>query len=129
MKQILIDTDILFDHLITVNKESVLMKLLAKYDCFTTVINAIELYEMVGVHEKKYADMILFSLKVLGIPGRYADKTLNLMKNVKNRNDRNLRNSIIATMAIQNDLILATFSIKKYLDFVNLKLLKITKKG
>lgn len=53
MKQILVDTDILIDHLITTEKESTLIKLMTKYDCYTTVINATEVYEFAGLENKK----------------------------------------------------------------------------
>ncbi len=128
MKQILIDTDILFEHLTTEKKESTLMKLMSRYDCFTTVINAIEIYEMAGVENKKYADMMLYGFKILGIHSRYAEKVAELISEAKTRNlDWNLRDAIIVMMAVQNKLILTTFNEKKYLNYSHVKLLKINK--
>ncbi|MGB9663509.1 MAG: PIN domain-containing protein [Ignavibacteria bacterium] len=128
MKQILVDTDILFDHLITDKKESILMKLMSKYDCFTTVINAIEVYELAGKENKKYADMMLYGFKILGIHSRYAEKVADLISDAKNRNlDWNLRDALIVMMAIQNKLVLTTFNDEKYLNYNNVKLLKINK--
>lgn len=46
MEHILVDTDIILDHLITNAKYSTLMRLISRYDCFTTVIDAIEVYEL-----------------------------------------------------------------------------------
>jgi predicted nucleic acid-binding protein len=128
MKQILVDTDILFDHLITQEKESTLLKLMKRYDCFTTVINAIEIYEMVGLENKKIADMMLYGLKILGIHSRYAEKVAEVIEHSKKlRNDWNLRDALIVMMSIQNRLILATFNDEKYLNYNNVKLLKINK--
>jgi len=127
MKQVLIDTEIFIDHLTTNKKESSLMKLLGRYNCFTTVINAMEIYEKVGRQNKRYADMVLYPLKVLGIPSRYAEKVIDIMELSKIKKNKSLRDILIVMMAVQNDLILATFDIKKYSDFVNLKLLKINK--
>jgi len=128
MKQILVDTDILFDHLITEEKESTLMKLMTRYDCFTTVINAIELYELAGKENKKYADMLLYGFKVLGIHSRYAEKVAEIINELKVRGlDWNLRDAIIVMMAVQNKLILTTFNDEKYLNYNNVKLLKINK--
>lgn len=128
MKQILVDTDIFIDHLITTEKESTLIKLMTKYDCYTTVINAIEVYEFAGLENKKIADMMLFGLKVLGIHSRYADKTAEIIENSKKiRKNWNLRDALIVMMAIQNKLILATFNEEKYLNYNNVKLLKINK--
>jgi predicted nucleic acid-binding protein len=128
MKQILVDTDILFEHLITQEKESTLLKLMKRYDCFTTVINAIEIYEMVGRENKKIADMMLYGLKILGIHSRYAEKVAEVIEHSKKlRNDWNLRDALIVMMSIQNRLILATFNDEKYLNYNNVKLLKINK--
>lgn len=128
MKQILVDTDILFEHLITQEKESTLLKLMKRYDCFTTVINAIEIYEMVGLENKKIADMMLYGLKILGIHSRYAEKVAEVIEHSKKlRNDWNLRDALIVMMSIQNRLILATFNDEKYLNYNNVKLLKINK--
>ncbi len=128
MKQILVDTDILFDHLITDEKKSTLTKLMSRYDCFTTVINAIEVYEFAGKENKRYADMMLYGFKVLGIHSRYAEKVADLILDAKSRNlNWNLRDALIVMMAVQNKLILATFNEKKYLNYTNVKFLKINK--
>ncbi|MEJ5306121.1 MAG: PIN domain-containing protein [Ignavibacteria bacterium] len=128
MKQILVDTDILLDHLTTGEKTSTLMKLMSRYDCFTTVINAIEVYEFAGEEYKKYADMVLYGFKVLGIHSRYAEKVADLINGASRHNfDWNLRDAIIVMMAAQNKLILTTFNHEKYLNYNNVKLLKINK--
>ncbi len=128
MKQILVDTDILIDHLTTKEKESYLMKLMLRYDCFTTVINATEVYEFAGITNKIYADQMLYGLKVLGIHSRYADKIAEIIENSKkNIKIWNLRDAIVVMMAIQNRLVLATFNEEKYLNYNNVKILKIKK--
>ncbi|MCX8057074.1 MAG: PIN domain-containing protein [Ignavibacteria bacterium] len=128
MKQLLIDTDILIDHLTTSEKESILVKLMKKYDCFTTVINAIEVYEFAGIENKIYADMMLYSFKVLGIHSRYAEKVADIINtNKSQKRNWNLRDAIIVMMAIQNKLVLATFNDEKYLNYNNVKLFKVNK--
>ncbi len=128
MKQILVDTDILIDHLTTKEKESALIKLMTRYDCFTSVINAAEVYEFAKNENKKYADMMLFGFKILGIHSRYAEKIAETIENSKKSSGSwNLRDAIIVMMAIQNKLILATFNEEKYLNYNNVKLLKINK--
>lgn len=130
MKQILVDTDILIDHLITSDHESTLMKLMKKYDCFTSVINAIEVYEFAGTENKKFADMLLFGFKVLGIHSRYAEKVAEMIEFQKKLNRNwNLRDALVVMMSIQNKLVLATFNSEKYLNYNNVKLLKINKRG
>lgn len=130
MKQILVDTDILIDHLITNDHESTLMKLMKKYDCFTSVINAIEVYGFAGTENKKFADMLLFGFKVLGIHSRYAEKVAEMIEFQKKLNKNwNLRDALVVMMSIQNKLVLATFNSEKYLNYNNVKLLKINKRG
>lgn len=130
MKQILVDTDILLDHLTTLEKESALMKLMKKYDCFTTVINAVEVYEYSGNEYKAFADMMLSGFKVLGIHSRYAAKISEIIENQKkHKRNWNLRDAIIVMMSVQNKLVLATFNDEKYLNYTDVKLLKINKRG
>lgn len=123
-KQILVDTDILLDHLTYKGEKSALIKLMEKYDCFTSVINAIELYNAVRSEDSKYVDMLLYSIKILGIHSRYALKIAEIANKSKNRN---LRDALVVGIAIENRIVLATFSAKKYLNYDDLNLLKITK--
>lgn len=126
MKQILIDTDILLQHLTTEADVSILMRLMAKYDCFTTVINAIEVYEFVGSKNKKLANMVLYGLKILGIHSRYAEMVADLIENQKiNKRKWNLRDALFVMMSLQNKLPITTLNPKKYLNYNNVKLLKI----
>ncbi len=127
MKQILVDTDILIDHLITKEKESILMKLMYKYDCFTTVINAFEVYLYAGRKNKPFIDMLLSGFKVLGLHGRYSQNLWEILLRVEDSNDWNLRNVLIVSLAVNNKLILATFNDENYRNFAKLKLLKINK--
>lgn len=123
-KQILVDTDILLDHLTYKGEKSALIKLMEKYDCFTSVINAIKLYNAVRSEDSKYIDMLLYSIKILGIHSRYAPKIAEIVNKSKNRN---LRDALVVGIAIENRIVLATFSDKNYLNYNDLNLLKITK--
>jgi len=65
---------------------------------------------------------------MLGIHSRYAEKIAEIIKNSKKiKKNWNLRDALIVMMAIQNKLILATFNEEKYLNYNNVKLLKINK--
>jgi hypothetical protein len=71
---------------------------------------------------------MLYGLKILGIHSRYAEKVAEVIEHSKKlRNDWNLRDALIVMMSIQNRLILATFNDEKYLNYNNVKLLKINK--
>ncbi len=130
MKQILIDTDILLQHLTTKDDVSILMKLMTKYDCFTTVINAIEVYEFVGSKDKKLANMVLYGLKILGIHSRYSEMVADLIENQKiKRRKWNLRDALFVMMSLQNKLFITTLNPEKYLNYNDVKFLKINKQG
>lgn len=120
-KQILVDTDIFLDHLTYKGEKSALIKLMEKYDCFTSVINAIELYNAVRSEDSKYVDMLLYSIKILGIHSRYALKIANKSKN------RNLQDAFVVKIVAEKRIVLATFSATNYLNYIDLNLLKITK--
>lgn len=128
MKHILIDTDILLQHLTTKDEISILMNLMTKYDCFTTVINAIEVYKFAGKKNKKLANMMLYGLKILGIHSRYAEMVTDLIESQNNkRKNWNLRDALFVMMSLQNKLFITTLNPKKYLNYNNVKFLKINK--
>lgn len=74
-KEFLVDTDILINHLkkSPVEGPSYLVKLMQKGICFTTVLNATEVFlKCKNQKEEFYAKSMLSALKVLGIPARYS---------------------------------------------------------
>lgn len=78
MKGLLLDTDILFEHLIHDSEKyfhplSLLEILLSKDVCFTSVINAAELFTACENRmEKQAVRTLLNGLNVLGVHSRYA---------------------------------------------------------
>lgn len=76
MKGLLLDTDILLEHLISCTegeKASLLETLLAQEICFTSVLNAAGLFTLCeNEHERKTVRNLLNGLNVLGVHSRYA---------------------------------------------------------
>lgn len=78
MRGLLLDTDILFEHLIhdgtgMQSEASLLELLLAEEICFTSVLNAAELYTRCENSEEKAAvRKLLNGLNILGVHARYA---------------------------------------------------------
>lgn len=110
----LIDTDILYDHLIhnDQKKRSFLTQLMTKGECFTTVLNASELFFSAKTEEQKIAvKKLLYALKVLGINSRYSLDVPNYSGKFKN-----YKECLFYIIAEKNNLIIATNSPERY-DF------------
>ncbi|MDY0081838.1 MAG: PIN domain-containing protein [Ignavibacteriaceae bacterium] len=103
----LIETDVLADHLITGSEnESYLIKLMKSGICFTSVLNASELYLLADSHtEIQRVNDVLYSIKVLGIHSRYS---LSVSK-YKDRFD-NLRDALFYILAELNKLTIVSLN-------------------
>ncbi len=111
-KHYLVDTDILYDHLThnQKNKRSFLTTLMTKGECFTTVLNASELYFSAKSDEEKLAiKKLLYALKVLGLNSRYALEIPKYADKFKN-----YRECLFYIAAEKNNLVIATNSLSKY---------------
>ncbi len=107
----LLETDILLDHLVNGSKEdSVLIDLMQKGICYTTVLNASELLLTANSEEEKiFIKKVLNSLKVLGLNSRYALSVAKFSGKVKT-----LRDALFAVVADINKLPVVTFDIHKF---------------
>jgi len=107
----LLETDILAEHLTTneVNN-SLLIRLMKKGICFTTVLNAAELlYSAKNKKEINAVFKVLNSIKVLGLNSRYA-----LEMNKYSLPGNSVRDALFSVVAEMNNLPVVTFNIKKY---------------
>ena len=107
----LLDTDILADHLITdFNEESYLIRLLKSGICFTSVLNAAELYRIAETNsELQRVNEVLYGIKVLGIHARYSLS----VPNHKKRFD-NVRDLLFYILAESNKLTIVSFNPDKF---------------
>lgn len=107
--KLLIETDILADHLINkAGEESVLEKAMSAYICFTTVLNASEIFYAVGI-QREEADLLLRSMKILGLHFRYSAD----IPEFADRTD-SVRDAMICSAAKNNKLNILTNKIEKY---------------
>ncbi len=107
-----IETDILVEHLTHSDKstKSYLEKAMSKGDCFTSVVNASELYFAVkSEDEKTIIDKLLFAVKVLGLSSRYA-----LMTSKWHGKLETVRDAMVASLVEINKLSVVTFAKEKY---------------
>lgn len=107
----LVETDILVDFLtVPGNEESHLMKLMQKGICFTSVINASELFfYSTSVFEKQMVRDLLNSINVLGLHSRYS---LSIPECSDKFN--NVRDALFYILAKFNNLTIISVNPDKY---------------
>jgi len=108
----LLETDILIEYL-TFNdsiREPYLLKLMKKGICFTSVLNASELFMLANTDfEKEKVRDLLNALNVLGLHSRYSLAISGCMNNFKN-----IRDALFYILAEQNKLIIVSLTPDKY---------------
>lgn len=111
-KKYLLDTDILIEYL-TFNdpsKSPHLLKLMQEGICFTSVLNASELYMFAKLdHQKDKVRDLLNAHKVLGLHSRYSLSISNYI----NRFD-NIRDALFYILAEQNRLVIVSLDPDRY---------------
>lgn len=108
----LVDTDVLVRYLVLqeADKATSLIDLMQKGICFTSVLNASELFMLANSdYQKEKVRDVLNALKVLGLHSRYSLSIPNCM----NRFD-NIRDSLFYILAEQNRLIIVSLNPNKY---------------
>lgn len=108
----LLETDVLLEYLVLYefDKESYLIKLMQKGICFTSVLNASELFMFANSdYEKEKVRDLLNALKVLGLHSRYSLSIPNCMNNFKN-----IREALFYILAEQNRLSIVSLNPEKY---------------
>ncbi|MCX7797994.1 MAG: PIN domain-containing protein [Melioribacter sp.] len=106
----LIETDILIEHLVhNENDFSDLEVAMINGICFTTVINAAELYFNATDEERYAVDNLFKALKVLGLNSRYSLNISEFFNKVAT-----VRDALICTVAKINKLTILTNDINKY---------------
>lgn len=108
----LLETDVLLEYLVLYefDKESYLIKLMQKGICFTSVLNASELFMFTNSdYEKEKVRDLLNALKVLGLHSRYSLSIPNCMNNFKN-----IRDALFYILAEQNRLSIVSLNPEKY---------------
>ena len=106
--EVFLDTDIYLKHLYG-DKDSVLLKCLSLFDCYTSVINASEVFaECTSKLQEENAKQAFFGSGVLGIPYRYSHTMGRLLKEKVN-----YRDACVLTMLIETKLPFVSFTNKK----------------
>ena len=114
LKKYLIETDILVEHLTKskTKKNSFLIDIMQKGICFTSVLNASEMYFAANSDfEKEKLDNLFYALNVLGIHSRYS-----LLVPKVSEHFENIRDTLFYILAEQNKLTIVTQFPDKYSD-------------
>src|SRR5438094_438331 len=110
--QFLIETDVLRDFLIAEKGEvTLLRKALAIGTCYTTMLNALELFRAARTSEETDAVMqVLMAVRVLGFNSRYAETFAQLSAEIEKQSGVRLsdREAMIAGMAQASKLVILT---------------------
>jgi predicted nucleic acid-binding protein len=109
----LLETDILSDHLVNgKNENSILIDLMQKGICYTTVLNASELLFFTNSDkEVEYVKKILNAVKVLGLHSRYSLSIYNYSRKVDS-----IRDALFSVVADINKLPIVTFDNIRYIN-------------
>jgi hypothetical protein len=105
---VLIETDVIVEYLTATNgEETLLRRLLTASPCFSTFIQASEIYSVCGgENDRRTVERALFGLKILGASSRYSKTIGELLSSLGPM--RGHRTAIVAAMALESRLPVVT---------------------
>lgn len=106
--EVFLDTDVYLKHLYG-DKDSVLLRCLSLFDCYTSVINASEVFaQCSSKQQEENAKQAFFGSGVLGIPYKYSHTIGKLLKQ-----ELNYRDAYMMAMIIETKLPIVSFIYKE----------------
>ncbi|MEW5798956.1 MAG: hypothetical protein AB1728_08095 [Bacteroidota bacterium] len=119
VRKIVVDSDIILDHLVTTDDVSVLRRLMGRYFCYTTVFNAIELFAAARTKgEVQAIDDAMYAMKVLGVNSKSAK---NIAKPFSS--SKKVLTGLIAGVCIESRLPIVTLDPKRYKKIPSLEVI------
>lgn len=119
VSRIVIDTDIIVDHLVTGEAVSILRRLMSQYFCYTTVFTAVELFAGArSSKERQAVEGAMSAMKVLGLNAKSAKNIAPVV--VKNRKTVA---GLIAGLCIESGLPIVTMTPKRFAAGTALKIM------
>ena len=120
VRKIVVDSDIIVDHLVTNKQRSALRILMEQYFCYTTVFNAIELFSLAKTKKEMQAvDDAMGAMKVLGLNSKSAKNIGPLFAG-----DLSLT-GLIAGVCIESKLPIVTRRASRFKKFPKVKVLSL----
>ncbi|MDE3057726.1 MAG: type II toxin-antitoxin system VapC family toxin [Bacteroidota bacterium] len=122
-RKIVVDTDVLADHLVQRNGVSILRAMMGSYFCYTTVFNAIELFALAksGKEIRAVADA-MDAMKILGVNSKSAAALGRLLARTRARNIPD-STALIAGVCIESKLPIVTLNPKRFFSVKEVKVL------
>lgn len=103
--EVFLDTDVYLKHL-QGDEDSVLLKCLSLFDCYTSVINASEVFaKCSSKQQEENAKQAFFGSGVLGIPYKYSHTIGKLLKD-----NMNYRDAFMTAILIETKLPIVSFT-------------------
>jgi len=119
-KKIIVDSDIIVEHLVTQRDHSVLRQLMKHYFCYTTVFNAIELFAAAeSLKETEAVEDAMDSMKILGINPKSAKNIASVVAM-----SRKKYSALIAGICIESKLPIVTNHPKRFMATKKLVVLR-----
>ena len=129
-RKVVIDTDILIDHLThdrsgSVARRSVMRTTMAEFFCYTTVFNAIELFELCETPRQILAaEGALSALKILGMNGK-SGRSLGVVFRLARKRGLRDFDTLVAGLCVESRLPLLTGRPEKYRGVSSLKIIPV----
>lgn len=119
VRKIVIDSDIILDHLTTGDDVSALRRLMNRYFCYTTIFNAIELFATArSQQEIKAIDDAMYAMKVLGVNAKSAKNIARTYTSAKQQ-----MSGLIAGVCIESKLPIVTLNPQRYKKIPSLEVI------
>jgi hypothetical protein len=127
--KVVIDTDIILDHLMLAHSEagsdtSVMRKAMTQFFCYTTVFNAIELFELCQTPRQMLAaENALNALKILGMNGKSGRSLGAVFRSARKRSLRDF-DTLVGGLCVESRLPLLTGRPNVYRGVRSLKIVR-----
>lgn len=127
VQKIVVDTDIILDHLVHGDGASILRKTMNAYFCYTTVFNAIEAFSMArSKKEIQAVDDAMSAMKVLGLNAKSAKSIGKIYSNDISVGKKVLP-ALIAGVCIESRLPIVTMNPKRFSRIKHLRVIPAVK--
>lgn len=119
VRKIVVDSDIILDHLVTADNVSVLRQLMNEYFCYTTIFNALELFSAARAqYEVQAIDDAMYAMKVLGVNAKSAKNIARAYTSSKEQ-----MSGLIAGVCIESKLPIVTLNPKRFKKIPSLEVI------
>lgn len=126
-RKIVVDTDIILEHLVHTDGPSLLRRVMNGFFCYTTVFNAIEAFSAARIEKEFQAvDDAMSAMKVLGLNAKSAKATGRIFSG-GNAGERRALTLLIAGICVESRLPIVTMNPKRFSHVKQIQVLPVQK--